>query len=97
MVYAYLRQLTDSNSLSQQQQNILSYSLAMSLTIDKEVMEYSSINHTIEDREKFESFIHALKEGDIIITQSLLILSIHVNEIIKIINIFTILEITNYF
>jgi len=86
MVYAYLRQLTDSNSLSQQQQNILSYSLAMSLTIDKEVMEYSSINHTIEDREKFESFIHALKEGDIIITQSLLILSIHVNEIIKIIN-----------
>ncbi len=86
MVYAYLRQLTDSNSLSQQQQNILSYSLAMSLTIDKEVMEYSSVNHTIEDREKFESFIHGLKEGDTIITQSLLILSTQVNEIIKIIN-----------
>ena len=86
MVYAYLRQLSDSNSLSQQQQNILSYSLAKSLTIDKEVMEYSSSNHTIEERETFESFIHSLKEGDIIITHSLLILSSHTNEIIKIIN-----------
>jgi len=86
MVYAYLRQLSDHNSLSQQQQNILSYSLAQALTIDKEVMEYSSSNHTIEEREKFETFIHTLKEGDCIITQSLSILSSHTNEIIKIIS-----------
>jgi len=86
MVYAYLRQLTESNSLSQQQQHILSYALAQSLEIDKEVMEYSSINHMIEDREKFESFIHSLKEGDCIIAQSLSILSYHTEEIIKVIN-----------
>jgi DNA invertase Pin-like site-specific DNA recombinase len=86
MVYAYLRQLTESNSLSQQQQHILSYAMTHSLQIDKEVMEYSGINHTIEDREKFEAFIHSLKEDDCIITQNLSILSCHTEEIIKIIN-----------
>jgi len=86
MVYAYLRQLTQNNSLSQQQQFILSYAVSQSLEIDQEVMEYSSVNHTIEDREKFEAFIHSLKEGDCIVTQDLSILSCHTEEIIKIIN-----------
>jgi len=86
MTYAYLRQLSDNHSLSKQQQNILSYALVHRLTIEKEVMEYSNINHTIEDREKFEAFIHGLTAGDRIITQSLWVLSSHIDEIIKIIN-----------
>ncbi len=86
MTYAYLRQLSENHSLSKQQQNILSYALVHRLTIEKEVMEYSNINHTIEDREKFEAFIHGLAAGDRIITQSLWVLSSHIDEIIKIIN-----------
>ena len=86
MTYAYLRQLSDNHSLSRQQQDILSYGLAHGLNIEKEVMEYSTINHTIEDRKKFEAFIQGLTAGDRIVTQSLWVLSSHIDEIIKIIN-----------
>ena len=86
MTYAYLRQLSDNHSLSKQQQHVLSYSLSHKLAIEKEVMEYSSVSHTIEDRKKFEAFIHGLAEGDCIITQSLWVLSSHIDEVIKIIN-----------
>ena len=86
VTYAYLRQLSDNHSLSKQQQHILSYTLAHGLRINKEVMEYSSINQTIEDRKKFETFIHGLSAGDRIVTQSLWVLSSHIDEIIKIIN-----------
>ncbi|NKQ40154.1 MAG: recombinase family protein [Sulfurovum sp.] len=86
MVYSYLRQTSDNNSLAQQQQYIISYCMMRGLTIDKEIMEYSCANHTIEDREKFEAFIHSLEDGDLIIAQNLPILSCHLDEIIKIIN-----------
>ena len=86
VTYAYLRQLSDNHSLSKQQQHILSYTLVHGLRIDKEVMEYSSINQAIEDRKKFETFIHGLSAGDRIITQSLWVLSSHIDEIVKIIN-----------
>jgi len=86
VVYAYLRQVSDTNSLSCQQQDILSYSLKIGIEIDKEVMEYSGINHSIEERGKFEEFIHSLKAGDSIVAQSLSVLSGHVEEIVKIIN-----------
>ena len=86
MTYAYLRQLSDNHSLSRQQQHILSYSLAHGLRIEKEVMEYSNSTLTIEDREKFEAFIHGLVPGDRIVTQGLWVLSSHMDEIIKIIN-----------
>ncbi len=86
VTYAYLRQLSDNHSLSRQQQHILSYALMHRLTIEKEVMEYSGISHTIEDRERFEAFIHGLQAGDRILSQSLWVLSSHIEEIIKIIN-----------
>jgi len=86
MIYAYMKQLPDQNSLSRQQQAILTYALTLGLDIEKEVMEYSSPSHTIEEREKFEAFIHSLKEGDVIVTKSLQILSSHIHEIVKIIN-----------
>jgi len=86
MTYAYLRQLADNQSLSRQQQHILSYTLAHGLEIDQEVMEYSNPSHRIEARKKFETFIHGLTAGDRIITQNLWVLSCHMEEIIKIIN-----------
>ncbi len=86
MNYAYLRQMPDSNNMSEQQRNILSFSLAQNLEIDKEVIEYSSKNHLIEDRKKFEEFMHSLEEGSSLVVDTLSILSNRAEELIKIIN-----------
>jgi len=86
MNYAYLRQIPDSHSMSQQQQVILSYSLTQKLEIDKEVIEYSSKNHLIEDRDKFEEFMHSLEEGSSVVIDTLSVLSSRTEELIKIIN-----------
>lgn len=86
MTYAYLRQMPDSNNMSEQQRNILSFSLTQNLEIEKEVIEYSSKNHPIEERKKFEEFMHSLEEGDILIVDTLSVLSDRAEELIKIIN-----------
>ncbi len=86
MNYAYLRQMPDSLSMSKQQRVILSYSLTQSLEIDKEVIEYSSKNHLIEDRDKFEEFMHSLEEGSSVVVDTLSVLSNRTEELIKIIN-----------
>jgi len=86
MNYAYLRQMPENTNMSEQQRNILSFSLAQNLQIDKEVIEYSSKNHPIEEREKFEEFMHSLEEESNLIVDTLSILSDRAEELIKIIN-----------
>ncbi len=86
MIYAYLRQLLGQRNITDQQSNILSFSLAQELRIDKEVIEYSNQNSPIEEREQFENFVHGLKDGDAIIVDELWMLSEKVDEIIKIIH-----------
>ena len=86
MNYAYLRQMPDNSTMSEQQCNILSFSLAQNLQIDKEVIEYSSKNHPIEERKKFEAFMHSLEEGSTLIVDTLSVLSDRAEELIKIIN-----------
>ena len=86
MNYAYLRQMPDNSNMSEQQRNILTYSLAQNLTIDKEVIEYSNKNHPIEERKKFEEFMHSLEEGSSLIVDTLSVLSNRAEELIKIIN-----------
>ena len=86
MNYAYLRQMPDSHSMSVQQRSMLSYALAQGLEIDKEVVEYSNKNHLIEEREKFEAFMHSLEEGSSVIVDTLSVLSNRTEELIKIIN-----------
>jgi len=86
MTYAYLRQLLGKRNIAQQQSVILSFSLSRGLTIDKEVFEYSNKNRPIEEREQFESFIHGLEPGDIIIVDEIWMLSEKVDEIVKVIN-----------
>jgi len=86
MNYAYLRQMPDNSNMSDQQRNILSFSLAQNLEIDKEVIEYSNKNHLIEDREKFEEFMHSLEEGSSLVVDTLSVLSNRAEELIKIIN-----------
>jgi len=86
MNYAYLRQMPDNTNMSEQQRSILSFSLAQNLEIDKEVIEYSSKNHPIEERKKFEEFMHSLEEGSNLVVDTLSILSDRAEELIKIIN-----------
>ena len=86
MTYAYLRQMPDSESMSEQQRNILSFALSQGIEIAKEVVEYSSKNHLIEEREKFDAFMQSIEEGSAVIVDSLSALSNRAEEMIKIIN-----------
>ncbi len=86
MTYAYLRQMPDNNNISEQQRNILSFSLTQNISIDQEVVEYSSKNHLIEERKKFETFMHSLEEGNVLMVDTLSVLSDRAEELIKIIN-----------
>lgn len=86
MTYVYLRQMPDKNNMSEQQRNILSFSLAQGIDIDKEVIEYSNKNHLIEERKKFEEFMHSLEEGSSLIIDTLSVLSDRAEELIKVIN-----------
>ena len=86
MSYAYLRQMPDSSSMSEQQRHILSYALAQGLEIEKEVVEYSNRNNVIEEREKFDAFLQSLDEGSTVIVDTLSTLSNRVEEMIKVIN-----------
>jgi DNA invertase Pin-like site-specific DNA recombinase len=75
------------SNLSQQQRAILSFALTQGLQIDKEVIEYSTKNRPIEEREEFEKFLHSLNENeDRIIIDHLAILSDVVEELVKVIN-----------
>jgi len=87
MTYAYLRQMPNCSNLSQQQRSILSFALTQGLQIDKEVIEYSTKNRPIEEREEFEEFLYSLNEGeDMIVVEHLAILSNAVEELVKLIN-----------
>lgn len=87
MIYAYLRQMPSHSNLSQQQRSILSFALTQGLQIDKEVIEYSTKNRPIEEREEFEKFLQSLSgEDDCIIIEHLAILSDVVEELVKVIN-----------
>jgi len=86
MTYAYLRQMSDNANLPDQQRNILSFSLTQGLEIDKEVIEYSTKNHPIEERKQFESFLHSMSDGDYLVVDSLSVLSDRAEEMIKVFN-----------
>jgi DNA invertase Pin-like site-specific DNA recombinase len=86
MTYAYLRQMPDNANLSEQQRNILSFSLTQGMEIDKEVIEYSTKNHPIEERKQFEEFLQSMSDGDSLVVDALPVLSDKAEELIKVIN-----------
>ncbi|UFH59332.1 recombinase family protein [Sulfurovum mangrovi] len=96
MVYGYIRQLHGLSSLSDQQRDILSFSLANDIQIDKEVVEYSNRPLKIEERKEFEEFLRSLREGDMIVISSLSVLSQRTEELIKLINCSLSKEVTLY-
>ena len=86
MNYAYFRQTSRSSTLSTQQQSIVSYASKLELEIDQDVLEYSNATLRISSRTKFESFVHSLQNGDIVIVYDLSLLSSYVDEIIEVVN-----------
>ena len=96
MTYAYLRQIPGHGNLSEQQRHILSFALARGLQIDKEVIEYSTKQRSIEEREEFERFLQSLEEGDRIVVEHLAVLSDNVEEVVKVINCMLSRDITLY-
>jgi len=86
MTYAYLRQMPDNTNLSDQQRSILSFSLTQGMEIDKEVIEYSTKNHPIEERKQFEEFLYSVSDSDILIVDTLSVLSDRAEEMIKVFN-----------
>jgi DNA invertase Pin-like site-specific DNA recombinase len=78
--------MPDNANLSDQQRNILSFSLTQGMEIDKEVIEYSTKNHPIEERKQFEEFLHSVSDGDTLIVDTLSVLSDRAEEMIKVFN-----------
>ena len=86
MIYAYMRQVPNLENLVTQKQNILSFSHHEGLKIDKEVVEYSTKNLLIDERDDFEVFLKSLSSGEhTVIVSSLSILSTRIDELVKII------------
>jgi DNA invertase Pin-like site-specific DNA recombinase len=96
MTYAYLRQIPGYGNLSEQQRHILSFALTRGLQIDKEVIEYSTKQRSIEERHEFEKFLHSLEKGDRIVVEHLAVLSDNVEEVVKVINCMLSRDITLY-
>jgi DNA invertase Pin-like site-specific DNA recombinase len=86
MIYAYLRQRFGQRTIAEQQSVILSFSLGQGLSVDKEVIEYSTKKRPIEEREQFEQFLHGLEEGDAIIVDEIWMFSEQLDELVKVIN-----------
>lgn len=86
MTYAYRRQTPHCASLTEQQHEIQRFRIEHTVSIDKEVIEYSSKNLLLEEREAFETFLRNMHSGDRIIVTSLSVLSNRADELVKIIN-----------
>ncbi len=96
MFYSYIRQLHGLNPLTEQQRDILSFSLAQKIEIDKEVIEYSGRALKFEERKEFEAFLHSLLKGDCIIVSHLAVVSHYTEELIKVITCVLSRDITLY-
>ncbi|SFV57120.1 hypothetical protein MNB_SV-13-1499 [hydrothermal vent metagenome] len=86
MTYAYRRQTPHCSSLVEQQHEIQRFSIENVMAIDKEVIEYSTKNLHLEEREEFETFLRTIGEGHSILVASLSVLSNRADELVKIIN-----------
>ncbi|WP_456383663.1 recombinase family protein [Hydrogenimonas sp.] len=84
MTYAYLRQIPGTKNLAKQQEDVIGYALARGIDIDKEVVEHSSKNRSIEERKQFEEFLHSMEDGDNLIIDEIWILSNRIEELVKI-------------
>lgn len=85
VIYAYMRQYLNSESVSQQRKAIATFALKKSININKEVIEYTTKNISVEERLEFEKFVHTLKKGDIIVLSDMSILSSSAEDVVKVI------------
>lgn len=85
MIYAYMRQYVNSESLPQQRKTIAAFALKKSININKEVIEYTTKNVSVEERFEFEKFVHTLEDGDMIILNDISILSSLAEDVVKVV------------
>lgn len=85
VIYAYMRQYLNSESVSQQRKAIATFALKKSIHINKEVIEYTTKNISVEERFEFEKFVHTLKKGDIIVLSDISILSSLAEDVVKVV------------
>jgi DNA invertase Pin-like site-specific DNA recombinase len=86
MNYAYIRQMPHFAPLFQQQQDILAFAMAHHLDIEKEVVEYSNKNLSLDERKDFERFMQSISKADRLIVSSFAVISDKVEEVVKVIN-----------
>jgi len=85
VIYAYMRQYVNSESLSQQRKTIAAFALKKSININKEVIEYTTKNVSVEERFEFKKFVHTLENGDIILLSDISILSSLAEDVVKVV------------
>jgi DNA invertase Pin-like site-specific DNA recombinase len=85
VIYAYMRQYLNSESVSQQRKAIATFALKKSININKEVIEYTTKNICVEERLEFEKFVHTLKKGDIIVLSDISMFSSSAEDVVKVI------------
>ena len=86
MNYAYLRSTPGLPSLSEQVREVVSFAQGQGIMIDREVVEYSQKEASIEMRKEFESFLKTIKEGDYLVVAALEVLSKRAEELVKVID-----------
>ena len=86
MNYGYFRSSNAICSLAIQENSVDEYLLKSGLNIDKREIELSSFSKSLEKREDFIKFIHSLKDKDKLFIYDLSILSLKIDEVVKILN-----------
>jgi len=87
MVYSYIRQAPNLESLVSQKNEVLTFSNKIGIEVTQEVIEYATKDLPIDERTEFENFLKSLSEGKYtVMVASLSVFSTRVNELVKVIN-----------
>ncbi len=86
MTYTLIRQLAGDESLLQQRASIVGYAERNRLTLESEMIEFERAGRPLRDRKTFQDFLHSLKEGDIVVIDSIEVLGETMEEAIVVIN-----------
>ena len=84
MNISYFRSSNKSELLDEA--NLINCTKANSLKIDKQMVEYSDLNKSLENRDEFRQMMHSLDKGDILVITDITQLSIRIGELVKILD-----------
>jgi len=84
MNISYFRSSNKSELLDEA--NLINCTKANSLKIDKQMVEYSDLNKSLENRDEFRQMMHSLDKDDILVITDITQLSIRIGELVKILD-----------